>query len=366
MERFIHRPFRFCIEFVNSFSEFPRYSLKHDIIKQYKERSDAALSQKYGLTTQEAEASRAQYGRNELSRPPKETFWQKFAANLKDPMIRILTAALVINIIFVYTGHGDWLETVGIFLAILLATLVSTYSNMPTKTPSETPGRSLSISASLSDGSPRVGIADIVKGDAIILQAGDKVPADGVMLAGTLKVDQSVLNGKVKKLLRFRGILPLSLTGKVDFLQTYAVYRGSVVLEGEGIMRADCIGDLSVYGKLTQELKDNERESPLKHKLRILAAVISRIGYLGGVFIALAVMIHKMLQAPSLGAYLTSGGALVQDLVQAVILGVIIIVMAVPEGLPLWSPLFRASTLRKMLRDNVLVRKLVGIETAAA
>ena len=86
------------------------------------------MSQKYGLTTQEAEASRAQYGRNELSRPPKETFWQKFAANLKDPMIRILTAALVINIIFVYTGHGDWLETVGIFLAILLATLVSTYS----------------------------------------------------------------------------------------------------------------------------------------------------------------------------------------------------------------------------------------------
>lgn len=145
MERFIHRPFRFCIEFVNSFSEFPRYSLKHDIIKQYKERSDAALSQKYGLTTQEAEASRAQYGRNELSRPPKETFWQKFAANLKDPMIRILTAALVINIIFVYTGHGDWLETVGIFLAILLATLVSTYSEYANeKRLSETPGRSLS------------------------------------------------------------------------------------------------------------------------------------------------------------------------------------------------------------------------------
>ena len=107
------------------------------------------MSQKYGLTTQEAEASRAQYGRNELSRPPKETFWQKFAANLKDPMIRILTAALVINIIFVYTGHGDWLETVGIFLAIL--------RNMPTKTPFRNSRKKpLGFSArSIGMGSPR-------------------------------------------------------------------------------------------------------------------------------------------------------------------------------------------------------------------
>ena len=148
------------------------------------------MSQKYGLTTQEAEASRAQYGRNELSRPPKETFWQKFAANLKDPMIRILTAALVINIIFVYTGHGDWLETVGIFLAILLATLVSTYSEYA----NENAFQKLQEEASrifckvYRDGEPQeVGIADIVKGDAIILQAGDKVPADGVMLAGPVR-----------------------------------------------------------------------------------------------------------------------------------------------------------------------------------
>ena len=174
------------------------------------------MSQKYGLTTQEAEASRAQYGRNELSRPPKETFWQKFAANLKDPMIRILTAALVINIIFVYTGHGDWLETVGIFLAILLATLVSTYSEYA----NENAFQKLQEEASrifckvYRDGEPQeVGIADIVKGDAIILQAGDKVPADGVMLGGTRWTSPSS-TGKVKKLLRFRGILPLSLTRK--------------------------------------------------------------------------------------------------------------------------------------------------------
>lgn len=114
-------------------------------------------------------------------------------------MIRILTAALVINIIFVYTGHGDWLETVGIFLAILLATLVSTYSEYA----NENAFQKLQEEASrifckvYRDGEPQeVGIADIVKGDAIILQAGDKVPADGVMLAGTLKVDQSVLNGE--------------------------------------------------------------------------------------------------------------------------------------------------------------------------
>ena len=248
--------------------------MKHDIIKQYKERSDAALSQKYGLTTQEAEASRAQYGRNELSRPPKETFWQKFAANLKDPMIRILTAAPCHQ--YHLCLYGTWrLAGNGGNLSCHPSgdSCQHLFGICQRKRLSETPGRSLSdfLQGLSGWGAPGSRHCRYRKGRRIILQAGDKVPADGVMLAGTLKVDQSVLNGESEEAPKIPGNPSLILDPeKVDFLQTYAVYRGSVVLEGEGIMRADCIGDLSVYGKLTQELKDNERESPLKHKLRIL------------------------------------------------------------------------------------------------
>lgn len=328
------------------------------------------LTQKHGLTHQEVEASRAKFGRNELTKVPQETFFQKFKENLNDPMIRILTAALLINIIFVYTGHGDWLETVGIFMAILLATMVSTYSEYA----NENAFQKLQEEASkilckvIRDGEPcEVGIGDIVKGDAIILQAGDKVPADGMMIEGSLKVDQSVLNGESEEIEKISSDDDRVLDSKnVDFLSHHAVYRGSVVLEGEGVMRADCIGDASVYGQLTQELKSNERESPLKHKLRILAAVISRLGYMGGIFIALAVMLHNIWLAPNFEAYLSDGGRVIHDLVQAVILGVIIIVMAVPEGLPLMVALVSSLNMRKMLHDNVLVRKLVGIETAGS
>ncbi len=328
------------------------------------------MTKKFGLTSQEVATSQARFGKNELTRPPQETFFQKFRENLNDPMIRILTAALIINIVFVYTGHGDWLETIGIFLAILLATLVSTYSEYA----NENAFQKLQEEASrimckvIRDGQPQeIGIGEIVKGDAIILQAGDKVPADGIMLDGTLKVDQSVLNGESEE----AGKVPPESDcvldpDKVDFLNPNAVYRGSVVLEGEGIMRADAIGDTSVYGKLTQELKSNERESPLKHKLRVLAAIISRLGYTGGVFIACAVMLHKIWLAPSFEAYMSNGGRVLHDFVQAIILGVIIIVMAVPEGLPLMVALVSSLNMRKMLRDHVLVRKLVGIETAGS
>ena len=131
-------------------------------------------------------------------------------------------------------------------------------------------------------------------------------------------------------------------------------------------MRAVKIGDASVYGKLTQELKDDERDSPLKLKLKGLAKSISKFGYAGGVFIAIAFMAQKILHAPSVASYLSNTPALLSDLVQAIILGIIIIVMAVPEGLPLMIAIVSSLNMRKMLNDNVLVRKLVGIETAGS
>lgn len=325
---------------------------------------------KFGLTSQQVHASLDKHGNNTLSQPPRDTFLDKLLDNFKDPIIRILLFALFVNVVFVFMGHGDWIETCGIFLAILLATLVSTYSEYS----NENAFQKLQEEASRirckvwRDGEPvEIHIDDIVVGDAIILEAGDKIPVDGILFSGDVKLDQAALNGESEEAHKL--IAPKTFQwddNNIDFLDKYRLFRGSVVVEGTGIMEAVKIGDASVYGKLTQELKDDERDSPLKLKLKGLAKSISKFGYAGGVFIAIAFMAQKILHAPSVTSYLSNTPALLSDLVQAIILGIIIIVMAVPEGLPLMIAIVSSLNMRKMLNDNVLVRKLVGIETAGS
>lgn len=325
---------------------------------------------RFGLTEAQVKASREAHGNNALSQPPRDTFFDKLLENFRDPIIRILILALLVNVVFVYMGHGDWIETAGIFIAILLATFVSTYSEYS----NENAFQKLQEEASRirckvwRDGEPvEIHIDDIVKGDAIILEAGDKVPADGILLDGDVKLDQAALNGESEEAHKL--IAPRNFDwgeGKTDFLDEHRLFRGSVVVEGNGVMQAEKIGDASVYGQLTQELKDDERDSPLKLKLKGLAESISRFGYAGGVLIAVAVMIHKMLLAGGWTAYMSNMTNVLADLVQAVILAIIIIVMAVPEGLPLMIAIVSSLNMRKMLADNVLVRKLVGIETAGS
>ena len=325
---------------------------------------------KFGLTSQQVQASLEKYGNNTLSQPPRDTFLDKLLDNFKDPIIKILLFALFVNVVFVFMGHGDWIETCGIFLAILLATLVSTYS----KYSNENAFQKLQEEASRirckvwRDGEPvEIHIDDIVVGDAVILEAGDKIPADGILLSGDVKLDQAALNGESEEAHKL--IAPQDFLwddNNIDFLDKYRLFRGSVVVEGTGVMEAVKIGDASVYGKLTQELKDDERDSPLKLKLKGLAKSISKFGYAGGVFIAIAFMAQKILHAPSVTSYLSNTPALLADLVQAIILGIIIIVMAVPEGLPLMIAIVSSLNMRQMLNDNVLVRKLVGIETAGS
>ncbi|MBQ6618274.1 MAG: HAD-IC family P-type ATPase [Phascolarctobacterium sp.] len=325
---------------------------------------------KFGLNEQEVQDSLARYGNNSLSSPPRDSFLDKLFDNFKDPIIRILIFALVVNVLFVFMGHGDWIEACGIFIAILLATLVSTYSEYS----NENAFQKLQEEASRirckvwRNGEPvEIHIDDIVVGDAIILEAGDKIPVDGILLAGDVKLDQAALNGESEE--AHKKIAPATFTwddNNIDFLDHYRLFRGSVVVEGTGVMEAVKIGDASVYGKLTQELKDDERDSPLKLKLKGLAKSISKFGYAGGAFIAVAVMLQKILQAKSVTAYFDNLPLVLADLTQAIILGIIIIVMAVPEGLPLMIAIVSSLNMRKMLNDNVLVRKLVGIETAGS
>ena len=324
----------------------------------------------YGLKNSEVIASKKLYGSNILPQPARQSFANKLWENMQDPMIKILLVALGINMLFVYMGQADWVEALGIMIAILLAVLVSTWSEYS----NENAFQRLQEEASRSsckvwrDGSPTsVFVEEVVVGDAVILESGDKLPADGYLVEGELQVDQAALNGESEPMKKIsREIKTAQAKEGIDLLDKSQLFRGSVVLEGTGIMIVERIGANSLYGQLTQELKDEERDSPLKLKLKALAQKISKLGYSGGVLIAVAVMLHKLIEAGGWAAYTSNWSVVFSDLLQALILAIIIIVMAVPEGLPLMIAIVSSLNMRKMLRDNVLVRKLVGIETAGS
>ena len=304
----------------------------------------------YGLKNSEVSASKKLYGSNILPQPARQSFAHKLWENMQDPMIKILLVALGINMLFVYMGQADWVEALGIMIAILLAVLVSTWSEYS----NENAFQRLQEEASRSsckvwrDGRPKsIFVEEVVVGDAVIVESGDKLPADGYLVSGELKVDQAALNGESEPALKISREIKMEQAKEgIDLLDKSQLFRGSVVLEGTGIMIVERIGANSLYGQLTQELKDEERDSPLKLKLKALAQKISKLGYSGGVLIAVAVMLHKLLVAGGWSAYTSNWTVVLNDLLQALILAIIIIVMAVPEGLPLMIAIVSSLNMR--------------------
>lgn len=331
---------------------------------------------KYGLTSSQVEESRQKYGTNSLTEHATESFWSKLWGNFGDPMIKILCVALLINVVFAILGQVAWYESVGIAAAVLLATLVSTFSEYR----NENAFQKLQEEASqikckvYRDGDiVEIPINDIVVGDCILLQSGDKIPADGILVDGSIQVDQSVLNGEAKE--APKGVMPSDYVDEdtsINFLNPYKVFRGSVVCAGNAVMSVTTVGDKSVYGQIASELQvEDDRETPLKLKLGKLANQISKFGYFGGIAIAVAFLFQRIFiqngfDFSVIGQYCTNWMTIVNDIVEAVMLAVIIIVMAVPEGLPLMIAIVSAQNMGKMLKDNVLVRKVSGIETAGS
>ncbi len=326
-----------------------------------------------GLNKQDIDRSRDEYGTNKLTLQETENFWNKLRGNFKDPIIRILMVALAINLIFFFLGKSAWYESLGIAIAVLLATLVATWSEYS----SEESFQKLQEEASKikckvfrDDLIQEVQIDDIVVGDCVLLQPGDKVPADGKLVYGKLKVDQASLTGETKEIKK--QAIPENFIEKgknTDLTDPYNVYRGTVVVSGEGILCIEEVGDKTFYGKLAQEIQTEKRDSPLKVKLSGLAGNISKFAYIGGIAIALAFMFKKVIMDNSFDSvkiihYLSDWQNSVNDLVAAVILAIIIIVVAVPEGLPMMIAMVLSLNMKKLLKDNILVRKLVGIETA--
>lgn len=319
-----------------------------------------------GLTAQEVEESRQKHGTNQLTVQEVETFWDKLIDNFKDPMIIILVVALVVVVILAIFGFTEWYEGVGIAAAVGLATLVSTaseFKNEQTFQKLQEEASKIFLNVFRGDSLTVVGIDDIVVADKVFLQPGDKIPADGRLIQGKVKVNQAMLTGEPEPVTKTPGE-----TEDSNLENPHKVYRGTIVEDGEGVMEVQEVGDKTHFGELAKDLRVEERPGPLRVKLAKLADDIAKFGYIGASFIAFAFMfkVIYMDHAGEFGVYFSQWGLVIKDIVTALILAVIIIVVAVPEGLPMMIAIVLAQNMRKLLKSNVLVRQLLGIETSGS
>ena len=318
-----------------------------------------------GLTKKEVEESRKKYGTNELTKKKTKTFFGQFIETLGDPIIKILLIALVIKTIFLFRDF-DWFETLGIVIAIFLSSFISTISEYGSEKAFEKLQEEASkIKCKVKrDGLiTEIPIDEVVVGDIIKLETGDKIPADGIIIDGEISVDESSLNGETKEAYKEK------VNGQVN--DKNLVYRGTVVYSKTALMKVEKVGNHTYYGKLASELQEANPDSPLKLRLRKLAQIISKIGYCGAILVSLSylfseVVIQNNFSFPKIISTVTNFPLMLGYILYALTLAVTIIVVAVPEGLPMMITLVLSSNMKRMLKNNVLVRKLVGIETAGS
>lgn len=321
-----------------------------------------------GLTDAEVVESRRLHGDNVLTPPTKEPLWRKFLAKLTDPLIIILlvAAALSIGIAFYeYFGLGHdataFLEPVGILLAVVLATGLAFI--FETKA-----DREFDILNKVNDDEPvrvirngqsqQIPKRDVVAGDVVMIGTGDEIPADGTLIdAVALMVDESSLTGEPAC---------AKTTDSRDFdpeatFPSNRVMRGTKVMEGHGVFRAEAVGDRTENGKVFQAAQiDNSIKTPLDEQLERLGSLITKLGYA----VAALVVVGR------LGIYFSNEPfewiSFITYLLQTVMLAVTLLVVSVPEGLPMAVTLSLAYSMRRMLKTNNLVRKLHACETMGA
>lgn len=326
-----------------------------------------------GLTDKEVEESRAKHGSNAIPDSEPTTFWEEFKETFGDPMIKILLAIAALMIVMFFFGYAEIYEPLGTIIAVLIVATVSAKTGVA----SDTKYRELKDSTKKDQCKVHrngvitvIDVDDVVVGDKILLQSGDKIPADGILISGDLKVDNSALNGEAeecKKTAAPEGFqLADEMTGDT-FVDSHSLFRGAVVFDGEGVMDVRKVGLKTMMGKMAEEMQEDEPDSPLKVKLAKLANQISTFGYIGAIIIAILYIAHAIILAGGLSGFLSLGATVViKKIIDAVSLAVVIIVCAVPEGLPLMISLVLMQNTSKMLDHNVLVRKAEGIETAGS
>ncbi len=326
-----------------------------------------------GLTDQEVEASRKSHGSNEIPDSEPTTFWEEFKETFSDPMIRILLAIAVLMIVMFCFGYAEIYEPLGTIVAILVVAVVSAKTGVA----SDTKYRELKDSTKKDQCKAYrnslvtvIDVDDVVVGDKVLLQSGDKIPADGILVSGSLRVDNSALNGEAEECKKKETTedfqLPEDITGDT-FVDDHSLFRGAVVFDGEGVLDVRKVGLKTMMGKMAEEMQEDEPDSPLKVKLSKLAKQISTFGYIGAIAISVLYFIYFIVSAGGVSEYFAIGASeVIKDVIEAVSLAIVIIVCAVPEGLPLMISLVLMQNTSKMLDHNVLVRKAEGIETAGS
>lgn len=317
-----------------------------------------------GLNEKQVVESRKTYGTNEIKKSKTNTFLSMLIESLGDPIIKILLIALMIKTVFLFRNF-DWFETLGILIAIFLASFISTISEYGSEKAFkrlQEESSKLKCRVKRNGKIKEIAIEEIVKDDLVILQYGDKIPADGVIIKGELSVDESSLNGESKEIhkesFKVGNVKPKN-----------KLFRGTLVCSGNAIMRVTLVGDKTFYGKIASELKEKNDDSPLRIRLRNLAKIISTFGYIGAFLASVSylfsvIVVNNSFMLEKIIDTVTNVPVMMEHIIYALTLSVTIIIVSVPEGLPMMITLVLSSNMRRMLKNNVLVRRLVGIETA--
>ena len=312
-----------------------------------------------GLSDKEVIINREKYGENIFTKKKQDTFFKLLLETFSDPIIKILLIALGIKTIFLIRDF-DWYETVGIVLAILVASLISSISEYGSmrafnKLTEET--SKINVRVKRAGNIQSIPLSEVVVNDLVVLSTGDRVPADGIIVSGKISLDEAMINGEAKEVYKEAGTDKTSL------------FMGTVVYSGSALMLVRSVGDNTFYGKMAMELQDDNTESPLRIRLTKLAQSISKIGYICSLLVAGSYLIYMVVISNNFDknlivSTLTNGRVMFGYVLDALTLCVTIIVVSVPEGLPMMITLVLSSNMKRMLKDNVLVRKLIGIETA--
>ncbi len=318
-----------------------------------------------GLTEIQVEESRQKYGENILTPPPQPPLWKLFLEKFKDPIIRILLVAATLSLI-ISVIHHEYAETIGIFAAILLATGVGFWFEMDANKKFELLNQvnnDVRIKTLRNGNIHEIAKKEVVVGDIIVLEIGEEVPADGELLeAISLQVNESTLTGE-----------PVmdKTTNPVEFDRdaTYPsnkIMRGTTIVNGHCIYKVEKVGDATEFGKVARKSTEiNNDKTPLSKQLERLAHFISIIG-----FIAAGITFISLLLKDIISGTLTWNNLLTLEtashILQYFMLAVTLIVVAVPEGLPMSVTLSLALSMRKMLKTNNLVRKMHACETMGA